>query len=205
MLSLWDFWAEPLTGEPFRSIQTVVHAQAGEGLRELSEVLWREREQLELVLFKLEEQRLLLVDGQTRWVCHASREVEVVLDQLSQVELTRAVVSAIAACELGLLEDASLRALAAAAGDPWPSVLQRHVGALDRLAGKILVLAGVNRALLTENLVELRAVMKTRPRRPTTRMLVDVAAFQSALATNQRLLHPSLVDAVRGQSGTPLG
>ena len=150
------------------------------------------------MLFKLEEQRLLLVDGQTRWVCHASREVEVVLDQLGQLELTRALVSAIAASELGVIEDAPLRTLASVAPDPWPSVLQRHVAALDRLAHEIMGLAGVNRALLSEFVAELRTVMNSRSRRPTTRMLVDAAAFQSALSANQRLLLPSLVDAVRG-------
>ena len=171
---------------------------AGEGLRELSEVLWREREQLELVLFKLEEQRLLLLDGHSRWVCHASREVELVLDQLGRLELSRALASAVAASELGVVGDATLRVLAAVAPAPWPSVLERHLGALQRLAGEILAVAARNRALLNEALAELRAVLTARPNRPSTRMLVDAAAYQSALATNQRVLQPSLVDAVQG-------
>jgi hypothetical protein len=175
-----------------------VDDRAAEALRELSEVLWREREQLELVLFKLEEQRLLLVDGQTRWVCHASREVELVLDQLSQLELTRALATAVAASELGVAEDATLRAMAAIVPSPWPSVIERHLSALERLARQVLHLAAVNRALLQEALGELRTVLNTRPRRPSTRMLVDAAAYQAALSTNQRVLHPSLVDAVRG-------
>ena len=149
------------------------------------------------MLFKLEEQRLLLVDGQTRWVCHASREIEFVLDHLGELELSRALCSAIAAAELGVVDDSSLRSLAAVAPTPWPSVLQRHLAALERLAAEILALAAVNRALLTEALAELRAVMGSR-RRPSTRLLVDAAAYQSALATNGRVLQPSLVDVVRG-------
>lgn len=169
-----------------------------ERLGELSEVLWREREALELVVFKLEEQRLLLGEGRSRWLGHASREVEVVLDQLTEMELNRAVASAAAAAELGIADSAKLCVLAAAAPSPWPSVLARHIEALRRLADEILVLADENRRLLQEGLAGVRRTMGTRPRRASTRMLVDAASFQAALSTNERVLHPSLVDAVRG-------
>lgn len=192
-----DFSGERLTASPFPPIQTTVEPGPGDALRELSEVLWREREQLELVLFKLEEQRLLLVDGQSRWVGHASREVEFVLDQVGQMELTRALATAVAAAGLGLVDDAGLRAIAGAAPSPWPSVIERHLAALERLAEEVLVLAAVNRGLLGEALGQLRSVMSSDPGRASTRVLVDAAAYQAALATNDRVLHPSLVDAVR--------
>lgn len=192
-----DFSVERLTATRFRPIQTTVEPGPGEALRELSEVVWREREQLELVLFKLEEQRLLLVDGQTRWVGHASREVEFVLDQVGQMELTRALVTAVAASKLGLRDDASLRTIGYAAPSPWPSVMDRHLSAIERLAQQILALAAVNRGLLNEALGQLRSVMSSDPARASTRVLVDAAAYQAALATNERVLHPSLVDAVR--------
>lgn len=169
----------------------------GDALRELSEVLWREREQLELVLFKLEEQRLLLVDGQSRWVGHASREIEFVLDQVGQMELTRALATAVVGSLMGLAEDTSLRAIGCAAPPPWPSVVERHLSALERLAQEIIALAAVNRGLLNEALGQLRSVMSSDPARASTRVLVDAAAYQAALATNERVLHPSLVDAVR--------
>lgn len=192
-----DFSGERLTAAPFRPIQTTVEPGPGDALRELSEVLWREREQLELVLFKLEEQRLLLVDGQSRWVGHASREVEFVLDQVGQMELTRALAMAVAASRLRLPEDASLRVIGSKAPSPWPSVMDRHLSALERLARQMLALAAVNRGLLNEALGELRSVMSSDPARASTKVLVDAAAYQAALATNDRVLHPSLVDAVR--------
>ena len=52
------------------------------GLNELSGVLWRERQLLELLLFKLEEEQLILTSGRTQWLGHATREVESVLDQI---------------------------------------------------------------------------------------------------------------------------
>ena len=170
----------------------------GERLSELSEVLWREREALELMLFKLEEERLLLLDGNSRWLCHASREIEAVLDQLSEMELSRAVAAAAAAGEIGVVDDARLSRLAAAAPPPWPSVIERHVSALRRLADEILALAGENRVLLQHGLGDVRKALGSRHQRPSTRMLVDAAAYHAALATNERVLHPSLVDAVRG-------
>jgi len=52
------------------------------GLSEVSSILWRERQLLELLLFKLEEEQLLLAAGRTRWLPHATREVDRVLAQL---------------------------------------------------------------------------------------------------------------------------
>lgn len=169
------------------------------GLSDLSQVLWHERETLEVVLFKLDEQRLLLLHSQDRWLCHASRELDTVLDQLSSMELNRALASAAAADELRVPDDAGLRELAAAAPAPWPSVIERHVVALVRLADEIVALAASNRALLDEGLDGVRKAMSVRSRRPSTRMLVDAAAYHAALVTNDRVLAPSLVDAVRGQ------
>ncbi len=40
---------------------------------ELSAQLWKERELLELLLFKLEEEQLLLIAGKSRWISHARR------------------------------------------------------------------------------------------------------------------------------------
>ena len=69
-------------------------------LTDLSSVLWRSRELLELLLFKLEEEQLLLAAGRSRWLAHATREVEVVLDQIRQTEVARAAYSQDAADDL---------------------------------------------------------------------------------------------------------
>ena len=56
------------------------------GVNELSAVLWRERELLELLTFKLEEEQLLLTAGKSRWIEHATREVEQVLERLRSAD-----------------------------------------------------------------------------------------------------------------------
>src|SRR5688572_9212434 len=71
-------------------------------LTDLASVLWRSRELLEMLLFKLEEEQLLLASNRSRWLSHATREVEVVLDQIRQTEVIRAAYAQEVAVELGL-------------------------------------------------------------------------------------------------------
>ena len=75
-------------------------------LTDLASVLWRSRELLEMLLFKLEEEQLLLASNRSRWLSHATREVEVVLDQIRQTEVIRAAYSQDVAVELGLNPEA---------------------------------------------------------------------------------------------------
>src|ERR1700704_4584783 len=89
------------------------------GLADLSSILWREREMLELLLFKLEEEQLVLAAGRTRWLAHATREVEIVLDQIRQTEVLRAAEVAVVGADLGVGSNPSLSALADAVGAPW--------------------------------------------------------------------------------------
>jgi hypothetical protein len=118
-------------------------------LTDLSSVLWRSRELLELLLFKLEEEQLLLAAGRSRWLAHATREVEVVLDQIRQTEVARAAYSQAVAGELGLSLEASLAELADAAPAPWSDLLHQHRKAFLLLTSEISAMAGANRDLLT--------------------------------------------------------
>ncbi len=118
-------------------------------LNELSGVLWRERQLLELLLFKLEEEQLVLTSGRTRWLGHATREVESVLDQIRGAELGRAVEADAVARDLGLPEGSGLRALAEAAPAPWDELLAEHHQAFVSLTAEIKALADGNRELLS--------------------------------------------------------
>jgi hypothetical protein len=100
--------------------------------------LWRERELLEMLLFKLEVQELLLATGGTRWIHFATREVEQVLDRMRQAGLGRAVEVTALADEWGAPEDASLRELLEhAPTDAWRDVFSEHLRAMTELAGEI--------------------------------------------------------------------
>ena len=119
------------------------------GLNELSAVLWRERQLLELLLFKLEEEQLILTSGRTQWLGHATREVESVLDQIRTAELGRSVEADEAARQVGVPEGSSLRLLAQRAPTPWDDLLGEHHAAFVSLTDQINALAEGNRDLLS--------------------------------------------------------
>ncbi|WP_448631308.1 flagellar export chaperone FlgN [Cellulomonas soli] len=117
-------------------------------LNRLSEVLWQERHLLELLLFKLEEEQLLLTSGRTRWLAHATREVEQVLAEIRDAELGRAVEAEAVAQMLGVDPGISLGALADHAPEPWDELLRAHRDAFAVLTAEISQLADGNRELL---------------------------------------------------------
>jgi hypothetical protein len=118
-------------------------------VNELSAVLWRERELLELLTFKLEEEQLLLTAGRSRWIDHASREVEQVLERLRSVALERSMESAAVAAEWGTPSDAPLRDIVDAAPDgPWGDILAAHLTAMIELTAQIGALRDENERFL---------------------------------------------------------
>lgn len=118
------------------------------GLAEVSSTLWRQRELLELLLFKLEEEQVLLASGRSRWLARATREVEVVLEEIRRAELLRAVQVDDVAAELGLGPGPSLRAMADASPEPWRSLLHEHRQAFMTATTDIQAMADANRSLL---------------------------------------------------------
>lgn len=118
-------------------------------MEKLSQILWRERELLDTLLFKLETEQLVLASGRNRWLLRAAREVEQVLDTLRQTEIMRAVAADEAAGRLGLEHNPSLRALAEAVEEPWRSLLLDHHEAFRAVTREIVALADANRELIT--------------------------------------------------------
>lgn len=119
------------------------------GAQELSTVLWRERELLEMLLFKLEEEQLLLTAGKSKWLQHATREVEQVMERLRKSGLERTVEVAALAQEWGTRDDASLRELAEApAAGPWREVFEAHLTAMMQLTEEIAALRDANTRFL---------------------------------------------------------
>jgi hypothetical protein len=119
------------------------------GLEAVSRILWKERELLELLLFKLEEEQLVLASGRSRWLAHATREVEAVLEEIRRMELLRSVEVDSAAADLGLGAGVSLGALADAAPSPWDELLRTHRQSFLALTAEIHAVAASNRELLT--------------------------------------------------------
>lgn len=119
------------------------------GLADLASILWREREMLELLLFKLEEEQLVLAGGRTRWLAHATREVEVVLEEIRRTEVVRAAEVEAIGASLGLGPNPSLTQLAEASPPPWSDLLNQHRMAFLTLTAEVSALAEANRDILT--------------------------------------------------------
>ncbi|MCR2813970.1 flagellar protein FlgN [Microbacterium sp. zg.Y1090] len=111
--------------------------------------LWQERELLELLIFKLEEQRLLLEAGSMRWIHFASREVEQVLERLRVSGIGRDVEVAAVAREWGVPEVTTLSGLVSAAPtDAWREVFAEHRVALTACMSEIAQLKDSNEGYL---------------------------------------------------------
>lgn len=119
--------------------------------KELSEfcgVLWREREIVERVLFKVMAQQLVLKSDQTRWLVTANTEIELAVNDLRVVEVMRCAEADRLAEELGLAHGSTLADLASAAPEPWASILAEHRDALRELTDEIDNAVIENRDLL---------------------------------------------------------
>jgi hypothetical protein len=170
----------------------VTHMTEGGGvdLHEVSSVLWRERELLELLLFKLEEEQLVLAAGKTRWLTHATREVEMVLEEIRRAELSRSVHVDAAATALGLGADVSLRALAEACPAPWDDIFTEHRKAFLAATQEIEALARANRDLISAGYRAARETLSSIGGQDV--QLYDPKGQSVARATGPRLINEAI-------------
>jgi hypothetical protein len=117
---------------------------------EVSDILWRERELLDVLAFKLDQERLLLADGNVRWLARAAHEIELVIEQARLLELTRAVEVDALAQSIGLEPAPTLAELAAAAPPPWDELLEAHRRAFIELSRQIHDAARQNQRALDD-------------------------------------------------------
>lgn len=158
-------------------------------LTELSSILWRERELLELLLFKLEEEQLLLAAGRSRWLGNATREVEMVLEEIRRAELSRAIEVDAVGSELGLPDGASLRDLAEQAPGPWADILRQHRTAFLALSQELAELAQTNRELLAAGYRAARDALESMGSR-------EVRTYSPTGQSVSRSTGPSLLNEV---------
>jgi hypothetical protein len=120
------------------------------GANELSALLWHERELLDLLIFKLTEEQLLLTAGKTRWLSHATSEVEQVVRRLRSSGLSRTIEVGVVAEEWNVTADEpTLDNLAAAAPPgPWGEILRAHLEAMTAQTVQIKELRDVNESFL---------------------------------------------------------
>jgi hypothetical protein len=181
------------------------------GATDLSAALWQERRGLELLLFRLETQRLHIEAGNLHWLGFTASEVENVLDRLRFEALARSVESAAAAAEWGLPAQASLVELIRAAPEGSSAeILQEHRAALRDLLHRLSDAARDGEQLL-HNLAR-QGSSGTTPGRPAGTQpdadsaeildqLAMAANIERALTVVQRTPQPLLSDYLDGENG----
>jgi hypothetical protein len=118
-------------------------------MEKLSLILWRERELLELLAYKLEVEKLVLSSGHSEWLSRANREVEDVLVTLRETEVLRAMATDEAAHEVGLEANPGLSMLAEVADEPWRTILLDHREAFLVVTRQIADLSEATKGLIT--------------------------------------------------------
>lgn len=119
------------------------------GTNELSVLLWKERELLELLQFKLEEQHLLLVAGKSQWIDLATREIESVLEKVHTAGLVRSLEASNVAVAWGNSGDSSLAQIIDSAPEgPWKEIFTAHLLALRSTSTEIARLRDANEQYL---------------------------------------------------------
>ena len=121
-------------------------------LPNLAAVLWRQRELLESLVYRLECEQLLMAAGRGRFLTAATAEVEVLLSELRVIEVQRAAAADQVAKEAGLPAGACLEDLAAGVQPPWTEVLLEHRQCLVTLTSELSALAETNRHLMAAGL-----------------------------------------------------
>lgn len=119
------------------------------GAGDLSAALWQERRQLEVLLFRLESQRLHVEAHNLHWLGFTAAELESVLDRLRFDALARSVESAAVAAAWGVPAEATLGELIAAEPPgPWAEILSDHLAGLQELRRRLAEAAEAGRASL---------------------------------------------------------
>jgi FlgN protein len=154
---------------------------------DLAAVLWRQRELLERLVYRLECEQLLMAAGRTRFLGTATAEVENLLDELGLVEMQRAAIADRLCPEVGLEPGASLEEIAGSVQPPWTEVLIEHRQALLALTAELAALAETNRHLMAAGLAAVEAAMQNLGlRQGTTSLGYDAQGRSEIIAGHRR-------------------
>jgi hypothetical protein len=107
------------------------------GFTTLSSTLWRLREVLDQLLFKVFQTQLVVRSGEVKWLARTTRELDAALHESRHVEILRAVETVGLADRLGVPPELTAAQLIRLAGPPWDMIFEEHRDALVALTGDI--------------------------------------------------------------------
>jgi hypothetical protein len=143
-----------------------------------------------MLVFKLEEEHLILVSGRHTWLKHATAEVEHIVDALRAAEAVRTEAVAELGEELGIGPSPSILDLAEAAEEPWSDIFIQHQEELLEILNKINSIASANREILAQNIVATTDALSLLGESPAA--AYDSNAQAVSEVPNARLMNASL-------------
>lgn len=146
-------------------------AEAQQLLGELNPLLWRQRDVLNDVVYRLEVQQLLLVDGRERWVDRAVQDLERSLARVERYQRMQRDLLQELSAYLPVDADSTLSQVAAVVPTPWDGILEEQQSALLVLITEIEAASRDNVGLVRRGLAEVGEVMERlgRPGNPAQR------------------------------------
>ena len=171
----------------------------------LSMQLKRERDMLELLLFRLDVQQMLVAAGRTRGIHHAVAELERAISALPTATLSRDTLVTVVADEWGVPDAVTLKQLIAAAPSAvWHEIFTDYLVTMLALVVEIRQMEKLNQQHL---LAAVRLAEDTMADRGSSteaddvagaealvRLQVDTAVFHTALRLTQRTLCANLLE-----------
>jgi hypothetical protein len=130
-------------------------------LPDLAAVLWRQRELIERLCYRLECEQLLLASGRMTRLPLAIAEVESAVLDLQVLELQRALAADHASLELELPIGSGLQDLAAAAEPPWTEVFLEHRSALIALTSELKMMADTSKQMVSGGMAALETAINS--------------------------------------------
>jgi hypothetical protein len=122
-------------------------------LGKLSAILWEERQLLELLIFKLEEESLVVDSGRHHWLGRATSEIQFVLSNIESAEIRREELTKIVAGELALGQSPALGEIVDCCSEPWATTFYDHRKALKTLIERVLEISHKNREVLSKYVI----------------------------------------------------
>jgi hypothetical protein len=119
---------------------------------ELSACLWEERAALEQLVFRLEQENLVLASGRHRLLRPSTAEVATASAEVNRIEQRRLEITRSVGEELHLGPDATLESIADAVDGPLADALRGHRQALRALVRLVTGLVEANRELIARGL-----------------------------------------------------
>jgi hypothetical protein len=121
-------------------------------VEDLSACLWEERAAVEQLVFRLEQENLVLASGRHRLLMQSTAEVAAASATVDQTESRRQEITRALGAQLGLAEPVTIDAIADAVPVESAEALRAHRAAMRDLVRSVTVLTDANRELIARGL-----------------------------------------------------